>query len=77
MLPRFRTSLHGKIEKLLGVCYDGLNEKDKSLFLHIACFFNGEKVRLMQFLARSGLDAEFGLKVLVDRSLYISIMMEI
>ncbi|CAA7041075.1 unnamed protein product [Microthlaspi erraticum] len=69
-LPRLKTSLNGKIEKLLGVCYDGLDEKDKSLFLHIACLFNGENVdRVKQLLAKSALDAEFGLKVLVDRSL--------
>lgn len=69
-IPRLRTSLNGKIEKLLGVCYDGLDEKDKTLFLHVACLFNGEKVdRVKQLLAKSALDADFGLKVLVDRSL--------
>ncbi|VVB15008.1 unnamed protein product [Arabis nemorensis] len=69
-LPRLRTSFNGKIEKLLGACYDELEEKDKALFLHIACLFNGEKVdNLKHLLAKSALDAEFGLKVLVDRSL--------
>lgn len=69
-LPRLRTSLNGKIEKLLGACYDGLDEKDKALFLHIACLFNGEKVdHVKELLAISALDAEFGLKVLNDRSL--------
>ncbi|KAF2560227.1 hypothetical protein F2Q70_00014452, partial [Brassica cretica] len=52
------------------VCYDGLDEKDKALFLHVACLFNGEKVdRVKQLLAKSALDAEYGLRVLVDRSL--------
>ncbi|VVB15007.1 unnamed protein product [Arabis nemorensis] len=69
-LPRLKNTLNGKIENLFGVCYDGLDEKDKVLFLHIACLFNGENVnRVKQLLARSALDAEFGLKVLVDRSL--------
>ncbi|XP_013607433.1 PREDICTED: putative disease resistance protein At4g11170 [Brassica oleracea var. oleracea] len=69
-LPRFRTSLNGKIEKVFGVCYDSLDEKDRLIFLHIACLFNGEKVeRVIQFLAKSELEVEFGLKVLVDRSL--------
>nr|ACP30612.1 disease resistance protein [Brassica rapa subsp. pekinensis] len=69
-LPRLRTSLNGKIEKVLGVCYDSLDEKDRLIFLHIACLFNGEKVeRVIQFLAKSELEVEFGLKVLVDRSL--------
>ncbi|KAG5376661.1 hypothetical protein IGI04_041257, partial [Brassica rapa subsp. trilocularis] len=68
-LPRFRTSLNGKIEKVFGVCYDSLDEKDRLIFLHIACLFNGEKVeRVIQFLAKSELEVEFGLKVLVDRS---------
>ncbi|XP_019087321.1 PREDICTED: putative disease resistance protein At4g11170 [Camelina sativa] len=69
-LPRLRTSLNGKIEKVLEVCYDGLDEEDKAIFLHNACLFNGEKVdRVKQLLAKRALDAEFGLKVLVDRSL--------
>ncbi|CAN6848296.1 unnamed protein product [Brassica oleracea] len=69
-IPRLRTSLNGKIEKLLVVCYDGLDEKDKALFLHVECLFNGEKVdRVKQLLAKSALDAEYGLRVLVDRSL--------
>ncbi|CAA0403325.1 unnamed protein product [Arabidopsis thaliana] len=68
-LPRLRTSLNGKIEKLLRVCYEGLDEKDKAIFLHIACLFNGKNVdRVKLLLAKSALDVEFGLKVLVDRS---------
>lgn len=69
-LPRLRSSLDAKLEKILEVGYNCLHEKDKAIFLHIACFFNGEKVdRIIQLLATSDLDIAFGLKVLADKSL--------
>ncbi|KAL1210730.1 putative disease resistance protein [Cardamine amara subsp. amara] len=73
-LPRLRTSLNEDIRNLLRAGYDGLHEKDKSIFLHIACLFNGENVGYVkQMLGSSGLDVNFGLEVLTNRSLiYIS-----
>ncbi|KAG7551102.1 Toll/interleukin-1 receptor homology (TIR) domain superfamily [Arabidopsis thaliana x Arabidopsis arenosa] len=69
-LPRLRTSLNEDIRNVLRVSYDGLHEKDKALFLHIACLFNGENVDYVkQILASSGLDVNFGLQVLTNRSL--------
>lgn len=69
-LPRLRTSLNEDIRNVLRVSYDGLHEKDKALFLHIACLFNGENVDYVkQRLASSGLDVNFGLQVLTNRSL--------
>ncbi|XP_010555991.1 PREDICTED: disease resistance protein TAO1-like [Tarenaya hassleriana] len=69
-LPRLRSSLDKKIEKTLQVSYHDLHDKDKSIFLHISCLFNGEHVdRISQLLANSDLDIDFGLKVLADRSL--------
>ncbi|CAH8278073.1 unnamed protein product [Arabidopsis lyrata] len=71
MLPRLRNGLDGKIEKTLRVSYNGLNnQKDKAIFRHIACLFNGEKVDdIKLLLADSGLDVNIGLKNLVDKSL--------
>ncbi|KAL1220490.1 Disease resistance protein RPS6 [Cardamine amara subsp. amara] len=71
MLPRLRNGLDGKIEKTLLVSYNGLDsKKDKAIFRHIACLFNGEKVNdIKLLLAESGLDVDIGLKNLVDKSL--------
>lgn len=62
-LPRLRTSLNEDIKNVLRVSYDSLHERDKSIFLHIACLFNGENVDYVkQLLESSGLDVNFGLE---------------
>ncbi|KAF8093263.1 hypothetical protein N665_0385s0012 [Sinapis alba] len=69
-LPRLRTSLNGNIEKVLRLSYDALCDKDKTLFLHIACFFKNEKANeLLECLEESDLDVKHGLQVLTERSL--------
>lgn len=69
-LPRLRTSLSEDIRNVLRVGYDGLHDKDKSIFLYVACLFSGENVEYVKLLlASSGLDVNFGLQVLTNRSL--------
>ncbi|KAF8090420.1 hypothetical protein N665_0477s0024 [Sinapis alba] len=59
-----------KIEDVLKVGYDKLLKKDKSLFLHVAFFFNNEAVdHVTTMLAESNLDFRNGLKTLADKSL--------
>lgn len=66
--PRLRTSLHTNIEKVIRRDYETLCNKDKDLFLHIACFFKGEKTsNLGNYF--SNLDIRRGLQVLVEKSL--------
>lgn len=73
-LPRIKTSLNRDIEQVLMVGYNGLDDEDKAIFLHIACLFEGKRVDCVtQFLGNSGLDIEYGLSVLVGRAL-ISIL---
>ena len=71
-LPRLRSSLDREIESTLRFSYDSLTEKDKALFLHIACFFSSfystvESVK--SCLETSGLEVNHGLQVLADKSL--------
>ncbi|KFK37808.1 hypothetical protein AALP_AA3G031900 [Arabis alpina] len=71
-LPRLKATLHEDIERILRVGYDSLGDNDnlKTIFLYIACLFNGErKDRLTQLLENSDLDIESGLDVLVERAL--------
>ncbi|KAH0944205.1 hypothetical protein HID58_003842, partial [Brassica napus] len=66
--------LNRDIEQVLIVGYNGLDDKDKAIFLHIACLFEGKRVDCVtQFLGNSGLDIKYGLGVLVERAL-ISIL---
>ncbi|AAG50739.1 disease resistance protein RPP1-WsA, putative [Arabidopsis thaliana] len=43
-VSRLRTYRNGDIERILKFSYDALCDEDKDLFLHIACFFNMEKI---------------------------------
>ncbi|XP_056861455.1 disease resistance-like protein DSC2 [Raphanus sativus] len=69
-LPRLRSSLESEIESTLRFSYDVLSDKDKNLFLHIACFFSRCKVdTVKRCLEKSGLEVNHGLQVLADKSL--------
>lgn len=75
-LSRLKDSLHDDLNKILRVGYDSLGDGDKckTIFLHIACLFDGEgEDRMIQLLQSSVADIKFGLGVLVERALiYIS-----
>ncbi|CAA7057301.1 unnamed protein product [Microthlaspi erraticum] len=59
-----------EVEKVFRVSYDGLHQRDKALFLYIACLFNDEDVDLVApHIASIDVNISFGLKVLADKSL--------
>ncbi|CAN6848380.1 unnamed protein product, partial [Brassica oleracea] len=69
-LPRLRSSLNTEIESTLRFSYDALSDKDKALFLHLACFFGNFKVdSVKRCLEKRGLDVDHGLDVLAHKSL--------
>ncbi|KAL1225611.1 Disease resistance protein RML1B [Cardamine amara subsp. amara] len=63
------SSLDREIEDVLRVGYDRLLKEDKSLFLHIACFFNNDNVDHVSSLLADTHDVKNGLKTLVEKSL--------
>nr|BCM95300.1 disease resistance-like protein [Brassica rapa subsp. pekinensis] len=69
-LPRLRTRLDGETESILKFSYDALCDEDQALFLHIACFFNGERTdKVEEFLAEKFVAVEGRLRVLAEKSL--------
>ncbi|KAJ4880126.1 Disease resistance protein (TIR-NBS-LRR class) family [Raphanus sativus] len=71
-LPRLKAHLDrdGEIANILKFSYDALNDEDKRLVLHIACFFNGERNGMVEScLEKSFEDVRQGLRVLSEKSL--------
>nr|XP_016506384.1 PREDICTED: TMV resistance protein N [Nicotiana tabacum] len=62
-------SYSGIIDKLK-ISYDGLEPKQQEMFLDIACFLRGEeKDYILQILESCHIGAEYGLRILIDKSL--------
>ncbi|XP_009113973.2 disease resistance protein TAO1 isoform X1 [Brassica rapa] len=69
-LPRLKTSLDSDIQSILKFSYDALDDEDKYLFLHIACFFNSQKIhKVEEHLAKKFLEVRQRLNVLAEKSL--------
>ena len=69
-LNRLKNFPKSEILQVLKISFDGLDEVEKEIFLHIACFFNNwmnnDVVGKLDYL---GLYPDVGLGVLVDKSL--------
>ena len=69
-IDKLQRILHPSILEVLKISYDDLDDKEKSIFLDVACFFRGEHVNpIMKFFNASGFYPEIGISVLVDKSL--------
>jgi hypothetical protein len=69
-LARLRDSPDKDVMDVLRLSFDGLEESEKEIFLHIACFFNPSMEKYVKnVLNCCGFHADIGLRVLVDKSL--------
>ncbi|KAM5552055.1 hypothetical protein ABKV19_026758 [Rosa sericea] len=69
-IERLKNTPDKRIIEVLRISFDGLDEKDKEIFLHIACFYKGkDKDRVTQILDYCKLNPVIGLSVLTDRCL--------
>ncbi|KAL5778621.1 hypothetical protein ACOSQ2_009358 [Xanthoceras sorbifolium] len=69
-LNRLRQDPKKDILDTLRISYDGLEETEKKIFLHIACFFKGKnKYRVMEILDSCDFHSTIGIRVLIDKSL--------
>ncbi|KAM5551747.1 hypothetical protein ABKV19_026544 [Rosa sericea] len=69
-IDRLKKTPHKRVIEVLRISFDGLDEKDREIFLHIACFYKGkDKDRVTQILDYCQLNPVIGLSVLADRCL--------
>ncbi|KAM5551753.1 hypothetical protein ABKV19_026550 [Rosa sericea] len=69
-IDRLKNTPHKHIIEVLRISFDGMDEKDKEIFQHIACFYKGkDKDRVTHILDYCQLNPDIGLSVLADRSL--------
>ncbi|KAL1075368.1 hypothetical protein V6Z11_D11G357700 [Gossypium hirsutum] len=69
-IERLKQDSNKKIFNTLRISFDGLEEREKNIFLDIACFFNGEKKDLvMKVLDGCDFFPNIGIDVLIKKSL--------
>ncbi|XP_020993159.1 TMV resistance protein N [Arachis duranensis] len=69
-LDKYEKNPHGDIQNILRISYDSLERNEKEIFLDIACFFNGQRLKYVKRIL-DGCDfyTDSGIKILVDKSL--------
>ncbi|XP_039157896.1 disease resistance protein RUN1-like isoform X2 [Eucalyptus grandis] len=69
-LMKFSRSPNKSINNVLKISYEGLDENEKEIFLHISCFFRGWKREYTKKVLEScDLETTAGFEILVKRSL--------
>ncbi|PPD68856.1 hypothetical protein GOBAR_DD34267 [Gossypium barbadense] len=69
-IERLKQDSNKEILDTLRISFDGLEEREKNIFLDIACFFNGEKKDLViKVLDGCGFFPDIGVDVLIKKSL--------
>jgi hypothetical protein len=69
-LDKYKKTPNRKVQDILRISFDGLEENEKEIFLYIACFFKGE---IMEYTSKAlracNLHPVIGIAVLIDKSL--------
>lgn len=69
-LDKYQRTPSRKVQDILRVSFDGLEENEKEIFLYIACFFKGEiEAYAAKALSACDLHPAIGIAVLADKSL--------
>ncbi|PRQ22466.1 putative TIR domain, P-loop containing nucleoside triphosphate hydrolase [Rosa chinensis] len=69
-IERLHNTPNRQVMDVLQISFDGLEEKDQQIFLHIACLYKGkDRDRVTQILDYCQLEPVIGLKVLEEKSL--------
>ncbi|KAL6315670.1 hypothetical protein AAG906_005758 [Vitis piasezkii] len=69
-LDKLKSTPDMKIYEVLKISYDGLDDKEKNIFLDIACFFKGEdKEYVVEILDGCAFFSLSGIRALIDKSL--------
>ncbi|BAT92394.1 hypothetical protein LR48_Vigan05g143000 [Vigna angularis] len=70
VLNRLENSPDDRIMNVLQLSVDGLQREEKQIFLHIACFFKGERVDYVKRILKCcGLHPDIGISRLTEKSL--------
>ena len=69
-LDKLKSTPDMKIYEVLKISYNGLDDKEKNIFLDIVCFFKGEdKEYVVEILDGCGFFSLSGIRALIDKSL--------
>ncbi|KAG4123278.1 hypothetical protein ERO13_D11G316600v2 [Gossypium hirsutum] len=69
-IKRLKSDSNKEILNTLRISFDGLEERDKNIFLDIACFFNWEKKDfVMKVLGGCEFFSDIGIDILIEKSL--------
>jgi len=70
-LNKLKETPNAEIQKVLRLSYDELDDREKDIFLDIACFFKGcgSRSRITEILNACGFFADIGIRNLLDKAL--------
>ena len=69
-IEKYKKIPHGEIIKILKISYDGLEKRERDIFLDIACFFKGFKMdEVVNILDACKLFASLGISTLIEKCL--------
>ncbi|KAM3327907.1 hypothetical protein P3S68_033369 [Capsicum galapagoense] len=70
IVDKIKEKSTSEIVEKLKISYDGLEREEQKMFLDMACFFRGYlKTHVLRILDSFNIEAEYGLDVLIDKSL--------